>query len=196
MIMEQKTQLKGLSLPPIDNRRNANDDSVISAPEMKPSKQNNEQFPQLEIINEETKNYIEEMKRGSYNILVAVRCRPLNKREKELSNTETVKIMDDKMVILLDPIEYNGPNNVFKNRSREQTYAFDFAFDKYSTQQKIFENTTKFLLEGVVNGYNATVFAYGATGAGKTYTMLGNDDNPSIMPLTLSELFNKVKQYS
>ena len=62
--MEQKTQLKGLSLPPIDNRRNANDDSVISAPEMKPSKQNNEQFPQLEIINEETKNYIEEMKRG------------------------------------------------------------------------------------------------------------------------------------
>ena len=194
--MEQKTQLKGLSLPPIDNRRNANDDSVISAPEMKPSKQNNEQFPQLEIINEETKNYIEEMKRGSYNILVAVRCRPLNKREKELSNTETVKIMDDKMVILLDPIEYNGPNNVFKNRSREQTYAFDFAFDKYSTQQKIFENTTKFLLEGVVNGYNATVFAYGATGAGKTYTMLGNDDNPGIMPLTLSELFNKVKQYS
>ena len=194
--MEQKTQLKGLSLPPIDNRRNANDDSVISAPEMKPSKQNNEQFPQLEIINEETKNYIEEMKRGSYNILVAVRCRPLNKREKELSNTETVKIMDDKMVILLDPIEYNRPNNVFKNRSREQTYAFDFAFDKYSTQQKIFENTTKFLLEGVVNGYNATVFAYGATGAGKTYTMLGNDDNPGIMPLTLSELFNKVKQYS
>ena len=63
--MEQKTQLKGLSLPPIDNRRNDNDDSVISAPEMKPSKQNNEQFPQLEIINEETKNYIEEMKRGS-----------------------------------------------------------------------------------------------------------------------------------
>ena len=66
--MEQRTQSKGLSLPPIDNRRNANDDSFISAPEMKPSKQNNEQFPQLEIINEETKNYIEEMKRGSYNI--------------------------------------------------------------------------------------------------------------------------------
>ena len=43
--MEQRAQVKGLSLPPIDNRRNANDDSVISAPEMKPSKQNNEQFP-------------------------------------------------------------------------------------------------------------------------------------------------------
>ena len=194
--MEQRVNSKGFSLPPIDNHRNLNDDSVISAPEMKPSRMNNDPNQKLEIINEETKNYIEEMKRGSYNILVAVRCRPLNKREKELSNSETVKIMDDKMVILLDPIEYNGPNNIFKNRSREQTLAFDFAFDKFSTQKKIFENTTKFLLEGVVNGYNATVFAYGATGAGKTYTMLGNDDNPGIMPLTLSELFNKVKQYS
>ena len=35
-----------------------------------------------------------------------------------------------KMVILMDPIEYNGPTTVFKNRTREQTYAFDFAFDK------------------------------------------------------------------
>lgn len=34
----------------------------------------------------------------------------------------------------------------------------------------VFNQTTKFLLDGVVNGYNATVFAYGATGAGKTYT--------------------------
>ena len=38
------------------------------------------------------------------------------------------------------------------------------------SQQEIFSNTTKFLLDGVVNGYNATVLAYGSTGAGKTYT--------------------------
>lgn len=34
------------------------------------------------------------------------------------------------MVILIDPYEYNGPTDVFKSRSREQQYAFDFAFDK------------------------------------------------------------------
>jgi kinesin family protein 18/19 len=34
----------------------------------------------------------------------------------------------------------------------------------------VYENTTLFLIEGVIGGYNATVFAYGATGAGKTYT--------------------------
>ena len=103
--------------------------------------------------------------------------------------------MDNKMVILMDPIEYNGPTTVFKNRNREQTYAFDYAFDKDTSQNVVFENSTKFLIEGVVNGYNATVFAYGATGAGKTYTMLGNENNPGIMPLTLRELFNKVNSF-
>ena len=109
--------------------------------------------------NEDTNAYIEEMKKGTYNILVCVRCRPLSSLEYQLSTYETIRIMDNKMVILMDPIEYNGPNTIFKNRSREQTYAFDFAFDKYTTQNTVFENSTKFLIEGVVNGYNATVFA-------------------------------------
>lgn len=50
--------------------------------------------------------------------------------------------------------------------------------------------TTKPLIENVVTGYNATVFAYGATGAGKTYTMLGSDNRPGIMGLTLNDLFD------
>ena len=162
---------------------------------------NNNKLPNIKSINnspelkknEDTSTYVEEMKKGTYNILVCVRCRPLSSLEYQLSTFETIRIMDNKMVILMDPIEYNGPNTIFKNRSREQTYAFDFAFDKYSSQEVVFENSTKFLIEGVVNGYNATVFAYGATGAGKTYTMLGTESNPGIMPLTLKELFNKVK---
>ena len=51
--------------------------------------------------------------------------------------------MDNKMLVLMDPIEYNGPTTVFKNRTREQTYAFDFAFDKFATQKFVFENSTK-----------------------------------------------------
>ena len=143
-----------------------------------------------------TKSFIDDMKKGSYNILVCIRCRPLSSSEKQLSSNETIRIMDSKMVVLIDPIEYNGPTKIFKNRSREQTYAFDFAFDKNCSQYTVFENSTKFLIDGVVNGYNATVFAYGATGAGKTYTMLGNDTNPGIMPLTLRELFNKVNSFN
>ena len=145
--------------------------------------------------NEETKSFIEDMKNGSFNILVCVRSRPLSYQEKQLSSYETIKIMD-KMVILTDPIEYNGPSSIFKNRNKDQTYAFDYAFDKFTTQKTVFDKSTKFLIDGVVNGYNATVFAYGATGAGKTYTMLGTDSNPGIMVLTLEELFNKVNSFS
>ena len=166
-----------------------NSDSI---PKYKPPKN---QSSQNNPIVEETKTYIDNLKKGAYNILVCVRCRPLSPLECQLSTSETIRIMDNKILVLMDPIEYNGPSTVFKNRTREQTYAFDFAFDKYSSQITVFENSTKFLIDGIVNGYNATVFAYGATGAGKTYTMLGNDTNPGIMPLTLEDLFKKVNKY-
>ena len=59
----------------------------------------------------------------------------------------------------------------------------------------MFKNTTKFLCDGVLNGYNSTVFAYGQTGAGKTYTMLGNEQSPGIMFNTMKEVFKQMKQY-
>jgi kinesin family member 18/19 len=128
----------------------------------------------------------------------------MNPKESDFNKLEIVKVVESKVVFLLDPFEYSGHNGVFKNRSREQKYAFDFAFDKFVSQVRffwsgkktIFNNTTKFLLEGIVNGFNGTVFAYGATCAGKTYTMVGNDDNPGIMVLTLHELFSKVSENS
>lgn len=58
------------------------------------------------------------------------------------------------------------------NRSREKRYAFDYAFDNTSSQEQVYEATCKFLLDSVLNGFNATVFAYGPTGSGKTYTMV------------------------
>lgn len=63
-----------------------------------------------------------------------MRCRPLSIKEAEFSNREIVKILDKKLVILLDPFEYNGHSEVFKNRSRESHYAFDYAFDSSCDQ--------------------------------------------------------------
>jgi kinesin family member 18/19 len=57
-----------------------------------------------------------------------------------------------------------------KNRTKDLTFAFDVVFDKNVDQKQVYENTTQFLIDGLIDGYNATVFAYGATGAGKTYT--------------------------
>jgi hypothetical protein len=52
------------------------------------------------------------------------------------------------------------------------------------------------LVEGVLQGRNGTVFCYGATGAGKTYTMLGTMENPGVMVLAIKDLFSKVRQRS
>ena len=132
------------------------------------------------------------IQKNSYNILVAVRVRPLNKKEELISTDETITVENKNMILLKDPNGYMNPNNI---RTKEQFLTFDYAFDKNETQENIFNNTTKFLIKDVLNGYNATVFAYGATGAGKTYTMLGNDENPGIMPYTLKELFEEIKLY-
>ena len=132
------------------------------------------------------------VQKESYNILVAVRIRPLNQKEELISTEETISVENKNTILLKDPNNYINTNNI---RTKEQFLTFDYVFDKNETQENIFTNTTKFLINGIVNGYNATVFAYGATGAGKTYTMLGNDDNPGIMPYTLKELFNEIKLY-
>ena len=123
-------------------------------------------------------------KKETYNILVAVRCRPLSKKERDISKKETIKIIDEKTLKLKDPNSFLNPNNV---RAKEKIMNFDFAFSPLINQEQIFNCTTKFLIDKVINGFNATVFAYGVTGAGKTYTMLGNDDNPGIMVWTLKE---------
>ena len=201
-----KSIYRNLSLPPIHNNiskvnspkkyRGNTLNTTSNQKRAKSIKKDRIQTSKIMNNDETSKSFIDDMKKGQYNILVCVRCRPLSLSEKQLSTNETIRIMDNKMVVLIDPIEYNAPKNVFKNRSREQTYAFDYAFDKDCNQYTVFENSTKFLIDGVVNGYNATVFAYGATGAGKTYTMLGNDSNPGIMPLTLRDLFNKVNSFN
>jgi kinesin family protein 18/19 len=56
-------------------------------------------------------------------------------------------------------------------RSKDQPFTFDRVFDDNTTQAEVYEATTKNLLDSVFDGYNATVFAYGATGCGKTHTI-------------------------
>lgn len=144
----------------------------------------------------DTKEYVQEMKQGESKILVAVRLRPMWKKEQERGEIGIVKILDRNVVILMDPADVLSEEKVLgKNRTKEKQYAFDFAFDETATQLEMFKNTTKFLCEGVLNGYNSTVFAYGQTGAGKTYTMLGDQKNPGIMFNTMKEVFKQMKRH-
>lgn len=79
---------------------------------------------------------------------------------------------------------------------KDQIFAFDRVFDENTTQSDVYEGTTKNLLDSVLDGYNATVFAYGATGCGKTHTITGTPQSPGIIFLTMQELFEKIEERS
>ncbi|KAK3096340.1 tubulin-dependent ATPase kip3, partial [Teratosphaeriaceae sp. CCFEE 6253] len=109
-----------------------------------------------------------------------------------------IKVVDEKCLVF-DPPEENavqrfGRAPMMGKRVKDQTFGFDRVFDDNTTQGDVYEATTKNLLDSVLDGYNATVFAYGATGCGKTHTITGTAQQPGIIFLTMQELFEKVTE--
>lgn len=138
----------------------------------------------------DTSAFMSAMQEGRSNVLVALRVRPLLPKEIKRGDANLIRVMDNKMVVLMDP-GTDEDDFLRRNRSREARYAFDLAFPESAPSSTVYESTTRFLLEGIMQGFNATVFAYGATGAGKTHTMIGNDAEPGLIFLTLQELFDR-----
>lgn len=71
-------------------------------------------------------------------------------------------------------------------------FGFDKIFDEDATQEEVYQATSQKLLDNVLDGFNATVFAYGATGCGKTHTISGTKQHPGIIFLTMRELYEKI----
>nr|XP_042895574.1 kinesin-like protein KIF19 [Parasteatoda tepidariorum] len=128
----------------------------------------------------------------SQQLTVVVRIRPLFDHEAEKGASKIARKADNKMVLLQDPTAGDPVDILRAKRAQEKKYVFDWAFDEDSTQEDVYEKTTKTLVENVVDGFNGTVFAYGATGSGKTHTMVGVDDDPGIMVRALKDLFKEV----
>lgn len=63
-----------------------------------------------------------------------------------------------------------------KHHYNQKRYVFDRVFDCHSSQQEVYNSIVSPLIPEVIGGYNCTVFAYGQTGTGKTYTMEGIHD--------------------
>ncbi|EAQ83440.1 hypothetical protein CHGG_09844 [Chaetomium globosum CBS 148.51] len=123
------------------------------------------------------------------SITVAVRVRPFTIREAAQ--------------LVFDPPE-DSPVQKFTRsvvpaagkKVKDQVFAFDRIFDQTACQSDVYEGTTKGLLDSILDGYNATVFAYGATGCGKTHTITGTAQHPGIIFLTMQELFEKIGERS
>lgn len=110
-----------------------------------------------------------------------------------------VKVIDDRCLVF-DPPEDNPVQKFSRSvvpngkRVKDQTFAFDRIFDQNASQGEVYESTTRSLLDNVLDGYNATVFAYGATGCGKTHTITGTAQQPGIIFLTMQELFERIDE--
>ncbi|KAI9364405.1 P-loop containing nucleoside triphosphate hydrolase protein, partial [Zopfochytrium polystomum] len=107
-----------------------------------------------------------------------------------------VQVVDDR-VLVFDPVDPSKRHAVRAyahktRRHKEIRYGFDRVLDEQCSQQDVFEGTTKPLIDGVLDGFNATVFAYGATGCGKTHTITGTPTDPGIIFRTMEALFDRI----
>ncbi|XP_038636832.1 kinesin-like protein KIF22 [Scyliorhinus canicula] len=84
----------------------------------------------------------------------------------------------------------------WRNRGASMHYTFDAFYGDDSSQQEIYMGSIKPILSHVLNGQNASVFAYGPTGAGKTHTMLGSPEQPGVVPRALLDVFRMTREQS
>ncbi|KAM9311022.1 kinesin-like protein KIF3A [Gastrophryne carolinensis] len=121
------------------------------------------------------------------NVKVVVRCRPLNAREKAMGN---------KMAVNVD--EIRGSIAVHKVDSMNEppkTFTFDTVFGPDSKQLDVYNLTARPIIDSVLEGYNGTIFAYGQTGTGKTFTMEGVRAVPElrgIIPNSFAHIFGHI----
>uniref|UniRef100_A0A6V7I6L9 Kinesin motor domain-containing protein n=1 Tax=Bracon brevicornis TaxID=1563983 RepID=A0A6V7I6L9_9HYME len=141
---------------------------------------------------------------GRTSIKVIVRVRPHNEREQADNYRTVIKVVDDRMLIF-DPKEEENPffyrgvaqkgRDLLKKQNKELQFIFDKVFGMDSSNEEVFDGTTKDIISDLLEGYNCSVFAYGATGAGKTHTMLGKEGDPGITYRTMAELFQQIENH-
>lgn len=125
---------------------------------------------------------------SSQNIQVCVRFRPFNAREKR----EVVPYSFD--------LEFLNENKTVKISSSnvmipQKSYNFDYCFDENTSQEHFYNITGKPVVNDVLKGYNGTIFAYGQTGAGKSFSMMGDlssDKNSGLIPRASEAIFNEI----
>eukprot|EP00770_Monocercomonoides_exilis_P008929 MONOS_8884.1-p1 / transcript=MONOS_8884.1 / gene=MONOS_8884 / organism=Monocercomonoides_exilis_PA203 / gene_product=kinesin 3 / transcript_product=kinesin 3 / location=Mono_scaffold00348:47159-48870(-) / protein_length=389 / sequence_SO=supercontig / SO=protein_coding / is_pseudo=false len=120
----------------------------------------------------------------SESVTVALRVRPLNSKEKKENCTE-IQTISGKSITVVNP----------KDKSKK-TFSFDYVYGTKTTQDQVFNDLGKLYLENCWNGFNCTLFAYGQTGAGKSYSMTGSNDSPDtrgIIPRGCEEMFRRIE---
>lgn len=121
------------------------------------------------------------------NVRVVIRVRPLSKKE-QIKGNQNIVVVDrtENVITLTKPDTVNGKSKSFK---------FDYIFPEDCTQMDLYRLIALPIVEKAFQGYNGTIFAYGQTGTGKTYTMSGvstQNDFKGIIPNTFSHIFTQI----
>merc|ERR1719326_2559585 len=109
----------------------------------------------------------------------------MSKKELERGDEPCVKCTDV-------AVEIDHQHNARCGCPKGNMYTFDSVFSP-GTQPQVFDDCID-LVQSVFDGFNITIFAYGQTGAGKTWTMNGIPGNEGVAPRTMWEIFNQVER--
>ena len=120
------------------------------------------------------------------NVRVAIRVRPLNDRERSEAAKTSISISEGQNTLSLEV------------KSEFKSFTFDYVATDTISQSEIFEAIGKPIADSCLSGYNSTIFAYGQTGAGKTFTILGPSQDPEdiqrgLLPRCFEYIFNSVQ---
>eukprot|EP01080_Neovahlkampfia_damariscottae_P005627 gene5627-9444_t len=114
------------------------------------------------------------LKRQTDKISVCLRIRPSSDK----NNTSTLTKLDSNTVLV---------------EQKQDKYFFNNIYDRETSQEELYKNVGKPLLDSFFNGTSSLLFSYGVTNSGKSWTILGNDENKGIIPRTLQDCFGKLE---
>ncbi|KAI2470025.1 kinesin-domain-containing protein [Annulohypoxylon bovei var. microspora] len=117
---------------------------------------------------------------GKGNVIVSVRVRPD-------AGSNNGKPEGEWMV--------DGRRSLVAYRGREGgDYYYDNVFTTHDDNSRVYDHIAKRLVRRVMEGYHGTVFAYGMTGTGKTFSMQGTASSPGVIPLAITDIFSYIRE--
>jgi len=115
------------------------------------------------------------------NVIVSVRVRP-DTSGHDPSATEGEWIVDSRRSLIACQGKEGG------------NYVYDNVFGTYDDNARVYDSAAKRLVRRVMEGYHGTVFAYGMTGTGKTFSMQGTMSSPGDIPLAITDIFSYIRE--
>uniref|UniRef100_A0A4W2I405 Centromere-associated protein E n=1 Tax=Bos indicus x Bos taurus TaxID=30522 RepID=A0A4W2I405_BOBOX len=92
-------------------------------------------------------------------------------------------------------VYWKTDNNTVYQVDGSKSFNFDRVFHSNETTKNVYEEIAVPIIDSAIQGYNGTIFAYGQTASGKTYTMMGSQEYLGVIPRAIHDIFQKIKKF-